>query len=138
MKIMNFTDTQLQACFELYLAEARGVSDELQEVSALLATHDWFRMLEGSHSSRVQETIEHLLSPALRPGLHRWYRRPGANLGAAATEFRDQLSHLAGERLEKAEPLALRPRSARENSQRSAEESEIVCDAPKESKPGNQ
>jgi hypothetical protein len=110
MRIMNFTDTQLQACFELYLTEARGVSDELREVSALLATHDWFRMLEGSHSSRVQETIERLLSPALRPGLHRWYRRPGANLGAAATEFRDQLSQLAGERLEKAEHLALKPR----------------------------
>ena len=97
---MNFVDTQLQACFELYLTEARGVSDELQEVSALLATHDWFRMLEGSRSSRVQETIERLLSPELRPGLHRWYRRPGANLGPAATELRNQLSLLAGERLE--------------------------------------
>jgi hypothetical protein len=110
MKIMNFTDTQLQACFELYLTEARGFSDELREVSASLATHDWFRMLEGSHSSRVQETIERLLSPALRPGLHRWYRRPGANLGAAATEFRGQRSHLAGERLEKPEHRPLKPR----------------------------
>jgi hypothetical protein len=110
MKIMNFADTQLQACFELYLAEARGVSDELREVSALLATHDWFRMLEGSHSSRVQETIERLLSPALRPGLHRWYRRPGANLGATATAFRDQLSQLAGEQLERAEHPPLKPR----------------------------
>ena len=110
MKIMNFTDTQLQACFELYLTEARGVCDELREVSALLATHDWFRMLEGSHSSRVQEIIERLLSPALRPGLRQWYRRPGANPGAAATEFRDQLSQLAGERLEKAENLAIKPR----------------------------
>jgi hypothetical protein len=110
MKIMNFADTQLQACFELYLTGARGVSDELREVSALLATHDWFRMLEGPHSPRVQETIEHLLSPPLRPGLRRWYRDPGANLGAAATEFRDQLSQLAGERLEKAEPPAPKSR----------------------------
>ena len=110
MRIMNFTDTQLQACFELYLTEARGVSDELREVSALLATHDWFRMLEGSHSPRVQETIDHLLSPTLRPGLRGWYRRPGADLGAAATEFRDQLSQLAGERLEKAENLPVKPR----------------------------
>jgi hypothetical protein len=107
---MNFTDTQLQACFELYLTEARGVSDEFREVSALVATHDWFRMLEGPHSSRVHETIERLLSPAVRPGLHRWYRRPDANLGAAATEFRDQLSQLAGERLEKAEDLTLKLR----------------------------
>ena len=103
---MIFADTQLQACFELYLTEAGDGSDELREVSALLATHDWFRMLEGSRSSRVQETIDRLLSPALRPGLHQWYRRPGANPGAAATEFRDQLSQLAGERLEKAEEPA--------------------------------
>jgi hypothetical protein len=107
---MNFADTQLQACFELYRAEARGVTDELREVSALLATHDWFRMLEGPHSPRVQETIENLLSPPLRPGLRRWYRRPGTPLGAAATEFRDQLSQLAGERLEKAENLPVKPR----------------------------
>jgi hypothetical protein len=100
---MNFTDTQLQACFELYLTEARGVAAEFREVSALLATHDWFRMLEGSHSPRVQETIERLLSPAVRPGLRRWYRRPDTKLGAAATEFRDQLSQLAGARLEAAE-----------------------------------
>ena len=138
MRIMNFTDTQLQACFELYFAGARGVSDELREISALLATHDWFRMLEGSHSSRVRETIERLLSLPLRPRLRRWYRRPGTSLGAAAIEFRDQLSQLAGERLEKAEPLALKPRSARENTQRSAQEREIVCDVLKESKPGNQ
>ena len=106
---MNSTDTQLQACFELYLAGARGVSDELREVSALLATHDWFRMLEGPHSPRVQETIERLLSPPLRPGLRRWYRRPGIGLGAAATEFRDQLSQLAGEPLEKAVHLPPKP-----------------------------
>jgi len=106
---MNFADTQLQACFELYLSGTRGVSDELREVSALLATHDWFRMLEGPHSARVQETIELLLSTALRPGLRGWYRRPGATLGAAATEFREQLSQLAGERLEKAENLPDKP-----------------------------
>ncbi len=109
MPVMDFTDTQLQACFELYHAEARGVSNELREVSALLATHDWFRMLEGPHSPRVQETIERLLSPALRSGLHRWYRHPAAKLGPAAIEFRDQLSRVAGERLEQAEDLPLNP-----------------------------
>ena len=107
---MNFTDTQLQAGFELYLTGARDVPNELREVSALLATHAWFRMLEGPHSPRVQETIERLLSPALRPGLHQWYRRPGAKLGPAETAFRDQLSQWAGERLEIAEPLAAKSR----------------------------
>jgi hypothetical protein len=78
----NFTDTQLQACFELKLADQPGgVPSELHEVGALIATHDWFRMLEGSHSERVHETIERLLSPELRPGLHRWYRRPAQTRG---------------------------------------------------------
>jgi hypothetical protein len=92
---MNFTDKQLQACFELKLADqAGGVPPELREVSALIATHDWFRMLEGAHSSRVHETIELLLSPSLRPGLHGWFRRPGSNQGTAATELRDRLNQL--------------------------------------------
>ena len=63
---MNFDDTQLQACFERNLAEAGGASAELCHVRALIATHDWFRMIEGGHSSRVHETIDHLLSPKLR------------------------------------------------------------------------
>lgn len=96
---MNFTDTQLQACFDRNFAEACGVSEELRRVAALIATHDWFRMIEGSHSSRVHETIDHLLSPGLRPGLQRWYRRPGADTNAAAIEFRSHLSQLAGEKL---------------------------------------
>jgi hypothetical protein len=98
---MNFTDTQLQACFERNFAEGGGVSDELRRVGALIATHDWFQMIEGSHSSRVHETIDHLLSPGLRPGLRGWYRRPGTEMNSTAIEFRDQLSQLAGERLEK-------------------------------------
>lgn len=109
MRIINFTDTQLEACFELNFADAGGVSDELRQVGALITTHNWFRMIEGPHSARVHETIEHLLSPGLRPGLHRWYRRPGANLGSAAIEFRDQLSQLAGERLDVVEELPLKP-----------------------------
>jgi len=98
--IMNFRDTQLEACFELNLAKASGVSDELRQVSALIATHDWFWMIEGRHSSRVHETIDHLLSPGLRAGLRDWYRRSGAEMNSTAIEFRDHLSQLAGERLE--------------------------------------
>ena len=97
---MNFTDTQLQACFERNFAEVRGSSDELRQVGALLATHDWFQMLEGSHSSRVHETIDLLLSPGLRRGLRNWYRRSGADMSSTAIEFRDRLSQLTGEMLE--------------------------------------
>jgi len=109
-ELMNFTDTQLQACFELKLGDQmNGVPADLREVGALIATHDWFRMLEGAHSSRVHETIERLLSPRLRPGLHGWFRRPDSNRGTAAIEFRDRLNQLAGERLEQAEGPALNP-----------------------------
>ena len=98
---MNFTDTQLQACFELRLADqVSDISSELRKVGALIAAQDWFQMIEGRHSARVHETIEHLLSPGLRPRLREWYRRPGLQLGATAVEFRDHLSRLAGERLE--------------------------------------
>ena len=97
---MNFIDTQLQACFENNFAEAGGASDELRQVGALIATHDWFQMLEGSHSARVHETIDLLLSPGLRPGLRDWYRRSAAEMSSTGIEFRDHLSRLAGEKLE--------------------------------------
>ena len=107
---MNFTDTQLQACFELKLSDQmNGIPADLREVGALIATHDWFRMLEGAHSTRVHETIERLLSPGLRPGLQGWFRRPDSTRGTAAIEFRDRLNQLAGERLEQAGHLPLKP-----------------------------
>jgi hypothetical protein len=97
---MNFTDSQLQKCYEHNFTEAGGLSDELRQVRALIAVHDLFQMLEGSHSSRVHETIEHLLLPELRPGLRRWYQRTGADKDPAAVTLRDHLSQLAGEKLD--------------------------------------
>ena len=92
-----FTDPQVQRCFERSLAEADGSSDEQCEVAALLVTHDWFQMLEGSHSGRVHETIERLLAPRLRAELHRWCQRSEVELDVAQVEFRSRLSQLAGE-----------------------------------------
>ena len=100
---MNFTDPQLQKCYESNLTGAGGLSDELRQVSALIAAHDLFQMLEGSHSARVHETIERLLLPELRLALRCWYQRSEADLSSAAAGFRDQLSQLAGERLEEKE-----------------------------------
>ena len=97
---MKFTDPQLQKCYESNLTAAGGFSDERHQVSALIAAHDLFQMLEGSHSARVHETIARLLLPELRPGLRGWYQRSEADLNPAAVGFRDQLSQLAGERLE--------------------------------------
>ncbi len=97
---MNFTDPQLQKCYDKNLAEASDSSGDLREVSALMAMHELFAMLEGPHSARVHETIEHLLSARMRPGLREWYQRSGADLDAAADGFRERLSQLIGERLE--------------------------------------
>jgi len=57
-------------------------------------------MLEGQHSSRVHEVVDHLLLPELRAGLREWYQRPGAEKDSATVEFRTQLNQLAGEQLE--------------------------------------
>jgi len=100
--LVNFKDTQLQQCYDHNLVEAGDAPEDQRQIHALIATHDFYQMLEGAHSVRVHETIEHLLSEGLRPELRRWYQRSGAGTDSAAIEFRDQLSRLAGERLENA------------------------------------
>ncbi|HKI68689.1 MAG TPA: hypothetical protein VKA67_03815 [Verrucomicrobiae bacterium] len=97
---MNFTDPQLQKCYESNLAEAGSFPGEERQVRALIATHEVFLMFEGAHSSRVHETIEHLLLPGLRPELRRWYQRTDAEKDLSAVVLRDHLSQLAGEKLE--------------------------------------
>src|ERR1700746_2603163 len=79
MVSVTFTDSQLQACFERNLADT-DATDELRQVRALMATYDWFKVVEGPHAQRVHDTIDLLLSRELRPSLHRWYGRPGACL----------------------------------------------------------
>lgn len=97
---MKFTDAQLQKCYDQNFAEAKDGSEPLRQVHALIGVYDWFQMLEGQHSSRVHEVIDHLLLPELRVGLRKWYQRPGAEKDSATVEFRTQLSRLAGEQLE--------------------------------------
>jgi hypothetical protein len=97
---MNFSEQKLTDCYESHLATAGAFPAEVREVSALIGVHDVFRMIEGPHSPGVHETIQHLLSPALRAGLRRWFHHFGDDLDRAAIEFRNHLSQLAGERLE--------------------------------------
>lgn len=97
---MIFNDPQLQRCYDSNLREAGDASEDLRQVRAVMAAHELFHMLEGAHSARVHETLEHLLSTRMRPGLRRWYQRSGAATDSAAVELREQLSQLAGERLE--------------------------------------
>jgi hypothetical protein len=98
--MMNFKDTQLQRCYDSNLLESGDSSSDCNSVRALIVTHDLFLMLEGAHSSRVHEVLAALLLPELRPELRRWYQRNDAQIDAAGLELREQLSQLAGEKLE--------------------------------------
>src|SRR2546428_12324697 len=79
-RMVNFADSQLQKCYERNFADVTDLSVELRQVSALIAAHDLFRLMEGPHSVRVHEVIEHLLMPGLRPVLRSWYQRPGVDM----------------------------------------------------------
>ena len=98
---MIFTDSQLQKCYDQKLAVAKDASEPLRQIRALIEVYDWFQMLEGQHSPRVHELIDHLLLPELRVGLREWYQRPGAETDSATIEFRTQLNRMTGEQLEK-------------------------------------
>ena len=103
---MNFKDAQLQRCYDSNLLEPGDFASDCNSVRALIVTHDLFLMLEGAHSSRVHEVLASLLLPELRPELRRWYQRNGAQTDAAAVELRDQLSQLAGEKLQQTDNLS--------------------------------
>jgi hypothetical protein len=98
-RVMNFTDRQLQECYDGNLAAGCDLPDDVRPVYALIMAHDLFRMLEGPHSARVHEAIQHLLLPTLRPALRHWYQCFSADTNAEEAEFRNHLSQLAGEKL---------------------------------------
>ncbi len=97
---MNFSDPQLEECYARKFTLAVGFSDEMRQVCALIATHDFFQMMEGPHSARVHETIDRLRSPNLRDGLRDWYRHCGLKLTPPEIDFREQLSRLTRENFE--------------------------------------
>ena len=97
---MTFHDPQLQQCYDAHLGNVDAALGDLGPVYALISTHNWFARLEGAHSARVHETIDCLLSKPMRPALRRWYGRSVIEMDAIAIEFRNQLSRLAGERLD--------------------------------------
>jgi len=107
--LVNFADAQLHECYDRNFATGAGLSDEMCQVCALIAAHDFFQMIEGPHSARVHEIMERLLSPQARAGLRDWYRQCGSQLNASAMAFRDQLNTLTGERLELEEDLPANP-----------------------------
>ena len=81
------------------LAEGCDFPDEVRPVYALITAHNLFRLLEGPHSARAHEAIQHLLLPKLRAALLHWYRCFGDDANLEASEFRKHLSRLSGEKL---------------------------------------
>ena len=134
MYTLSFTDAHLQKCYDSNLAVTDGLAQDLREIRALIATRELFQMLDGPHSIRTHEIMEHLVSAELRPALRRWYQRPAAETKSFSTEFRNALNKLTGEQLEIPEgPFrqCLSPKTVNHHKK------EPICDAPKESKPGN-
>src|SRR5438309_11498649 len=52
-RVVNFTDSQLQDCYERNFAALTDLSAELREGRALIAAHDLVQMLEGPPCSGV-------------------------------------------------------------------------------------
>lgn len=100
MFTVNFIDVELQKCYDSHLAEMDGLAQDLGQIRALIATSVLFRMLDGPHSVRVQEIMECLISPELRPALRSWYQRLATEKERLAMEFRNELNQLTGEQLE--------------------------------------
>jgi hypothetical protein len=99
----------VQQCYDVHLGKVGNSLGDLGPVYALMATHNWFAMLEGTHSTKVHETIDRLISAEMRPSLRHWYGRSGLEMDSIAIEFRNLLSRLAGERLEITPEIPLNP-----------------------------
>jgi hypothetical protein len=97
---VRFNDSELQRCYESNLADVGPEPGELSQIKVLLSVRAIFANLEGEHSARVHETVDHLLSPELRPALRRWYRLANSGLDTSGLKLRDDLNSLAGEQLE--------------------------------------
>ena len=95
---MKFTDPELEQRVQRMTAMNVGLPDGLRPVFALIDACDYFGHIEGRESPKVREAIELLLSQELRPALRSWYQRHGGSMNPSATEFRDRLAGLAGEK----------------------------------------
>jgi hypothetical protein len=97
--VVKFKDTELERVYELnFRAVQNSEGEDQRQICGLLAAFDWFRLIEGEQSRRVQEARDILLSPEMRPALRHWYRRFGDQMNPAAMQLRQQFSDLAGEK----------------------------------------
>lgn len=97
---MTFKHADLEQFFERVTALKVGdLPDAERPIFALMDAYGWFRLVDGNQSAKIQEIIEHLLTPELRPALRSWYKRhSGLETNDGFKEFREHLSQLAGER----------------------------------------
>ena len=96
---MKFKDEQIQKHFDRIMSlQVEGSSDDQRPVMALMDAYGFFGRSYGWQSQYVQEIIEHLLSPELRPALRDWYKKFGDRMNPVALEFREHLSKLSGEK----------------------------------------
>jgi hypothetical protein len=97
---MKFKDSELERVYELnFRAVPASIAEDQRQICGLFAAWDWFRLIEGEQSPRVQEARDLLLSPEMRPALRRWYRSAGNKMNPSAIHVREQLSELAGEQV---------------------------------------
>jgi hypothetical protein len=95
---MIFQHPDVEQFYERVVAlKVGGLTDEERPVFALMDAWGWFRLLDGDQTAKIQDIINHLLSPALRPALRSWYHRYGDKMNPTAIEFREHLRQLAGE-----------------------------------------
>lgn len=97
VRLVHFTDPQLQECYERNFIQGAEISADLRPVYALIAVHELLRLVEGPHSPRMHAVVEQLLLPALRPMLRSWYRCSGPDDSSKEIELREHLSQLTGE-----------------------------------------
>jgi hypothetical protein len=96
---VKFKDEEIQKRFDRIMSlQVAGLADEQRPILALMTIHGSFGRTYGWQSQQVQEIIEHLLSPEMRPALRIWYERAGNNMNEVAIDFRESLCKLAGEK----------------------------------------
>jgi hypothetical protein len=96
---MTFDDPDLQRHFDRVATLMTSLPEEIRPIFALIDAYTWFRLIEGEQSPRLQDILQRLIAPELRPALRRWYAGFGGDMNPGAMEFHDFLERTIGEGL---------------------------------------
>jgi hypothetical protein len=108
--IVQFEDPELQRFMQKANAVPVGnLSPECRPIFNLMEAFGWYRVVDSEplpfqrpwqpQTPRVKLIIGRLTSTELRPALRAWYRQSPAEMNSFASDFRDVLSELVGEKL---------------------------------------